>query len=33
MVDEEGEEAPNVAVGKFLGEIKEKEEFANFFSN
>jgi hypothetical protein len=33
MVDEEGEEAPNIAAGKFLSEIKEKEEFANFFSN
>ncbi|MDR0740713.1 MAG: hypothetical protein LBF34_03320 [Puniceicoccales bacterium] len=33
MVDEEGEEAPNVAAGKFLSEIKEREEFANFFSN
>jgi hypothetical protein len=33
MVDDEGEEAPNVAAGKFLSEIREKEEFANFFSN
>jgi hypothetical protein len=33
MVDEEDEEVPNAAVGKFLGEIREKEEFANFFSN
>jgi hypothetical protein len=32
MIDEDGG-VPNAAVGKFLDEIKEKEEFANFFFN